>query len=823
MKKKFSKILGVGLTLSLLASLLLTAAPVLADVSAATVDPDDDDISATDVTYTITFQINADIDEGEFIYVKFPSDTDVSSVVTGDVTVTATSGIGSSPGEVDTVVVSVSGQTVTIELDDLSTTIGDPLGRLAWVEVEIGDVDNPDEAGDYTLQVKTTPETTWVESAVYEIAEPSVGGYVSVYNDADVLLATFGGSEALNDCEDAAAGYFDSADYTIEVGPGTYVLQDGDPININGEGLTLISTDGAATTIIEADEANPGIHINADDVTVDGFTVNDGEGDGILINYDTEGVTVQNCIVTDAGWSGIVLSWDSTYEDKVVDSATVTGNLIEECGAGINLLGSAVDCTISDNTITDSSNESLDIHGGSEDYPTHGNTISGNIITGNQTMGIRLKGDSDTYDTFEETVISGNTISENEGDGIQILDSVNDITGLVIMGNTIADNDDDGISLTGAGAWSASCVIVFNNITGNGDDGIDNVGDGIGAIDATLNWWGTTDSDDIDAEFEDDDSNDDWTPFLTAAVDTIFSGYHADANEDDIDGEDECGVKLTNVEDVDGNVADRFKAAKYLANPEEVTPGDSSDTPLVYYEVYVALATETAIEDDEISATLKLYASGLDEDTTEAWAYSTTTDAWSECSDYDYSEYGGYIYITLEDGTTPAIGELTGTTFALVAAEAADLDDPVLQTPGYGDDDVALAPTFAWDAVDDATSYTLELANNPSYADAEVKSSLKHTVYEWDLDLEYSTNYYWRLKAVSADAESDWTEATFTTVAAPVPAPAPTPPVTVTQPAPAPLVIPTPIPPVLLWVIVGIGAALIIAVIILIVRTRRAI
>jgi len=39
--------------------------------------------------------------------------------------------------------------------------------------------------------------------------------------------------------------------------------------------------------------------------------------------------------------------------------------------------------------------------------------------------------------------------------------------------------------------------------------------------------------------------------------------------------------------------------------------------------------------------------------------------------------------------------------------------------------------------------------------------------------------------------------------------------------SPAPVVIPTPIPPVMLWVIVDIGAALINAVIVLIVRTRR--
>ena len=44
MKKKFSKILGVGLTLSLLISLLLTAAPVSADISQPDVILGDEEI-----------------------------------------------------------------------------------------------------------------------------------------------------------------------------------------------------------------------------------------------------------------------------------------------------------------------------------------------------------------------------------------------------------------------------------------------------------------------------------------------------------------------------------------------------------------------------------------------------------------------------------------------------------------------------------------------------------------------------------------------------------------------------------------------------------
>ena len=81
MKKKFSKILGVGLTLSLLVSLLLTAAPVAADISQPMVGVDPDEISDAG-KYTITFSITeelaiAGVGGPDYIEVRFPDDTDV--------------------------------------------------------------------------------------------------------------------------------------------------------------------------------------------------------------------------------------------------------------------------------------------------------------------------------------------------------------------------------------------------------------------------------------------------------------------------------------------------------------------------------------------------------------------------------------------------------------------------------------------------------------------------------------------------------------------------------------------------------------------------
>jgi hypothetical protein len=166
-----------------------------------------------------------------------------------------------------------------------------------------------------------------------------------------------------------------------------------------------------------------------------------------------------------------------------------------------------------------------------------------------------------------------------------------------------------------------------------------------------------------------------------------------------------------------------------------------------------------------------------------------------------------------------------------------------LATPGLNSPnpqevfEVPIRPQFSWTSVGGATAYELQLADNPFFADAWVKKPLTHTVWVWDEDLEYSTTYYWRVKAVKSGrgitpTESNWREGAFTTMSEAAPT-APTAPEIIVQPAPVttvpapapappqPITIPQPIAPVYLWAIIIIGAVLIIALIVLIVRTRR--
>jgi len=181
------------------------------------------------------------------------------------------------------------------------------------------------------------------------------------------------------------------------------------------------------------------------------------------------------------------------------------------------------------------------------------------------------------------------------------------------------------------------------------------------------------------------------------------------------------------------------------------------------------------------------------------------------------------------------------------------LVSPTLQSPTAGADEVIMLPTFSWASVAGATSYELEVAENPFFANSDVKKPLTHTTWTWDDELVNGTTYYWRVRGVKSGKGiltnvGPWTESVFTVnpkaasavsqlpapvvTVQPTPAP-PAPSVTVQPPAatviPAPIVnvpaAPAPAPsavtPGILLAIIIIGAVLLIAVIVLIVRTRR--
>jgi hypothetical protein len=175
-----------------------------------------------------------------------------------------------------------------------------------------------------------------------------------------------------------------------------------------------------------------------------------------------------------------------------------------------------------------------------------------------------------------------------------------------------------------------------------------------------------------------------------------------------------------------------------------------------------------------------------------------------------------------------------------------DIVSPSVGGTGPGGYNAPLNPTFQWTNVPRATGYEFQLAIDPLMEELIIDFSgdkplgnttaYKLTAYT----LDYSTTYYWRVRAVSATSETDWSViVAFTTMAEPTEttstAPPPSTSIVVTQPPATSIVVTQPpattvtmeapvteeISPAYIWAIIIIGAVLVIAVIVLIVRTRR--
>jgi len=118
--------------------------------------------------------------------------------------------------------------------------------------------------------------------------------------------------------------------------------------------------------------------------------------------------------------------------------------------------------------------------------------------------------------------------------------------------------------------------------------------------------------------------------------------------------------------------------------------------------------------------------------------------------------------------------------------------------------------SFSWSPWKEATKYQFDLATDPEFKSLVVTATTTTTGYEYDGTLNYSTNYFWRVKALEVNGQnipSDWS-ATFSMQSEPAPAP----------PAPPPA---EPATPLWVWVIIAIGAILVIVTLILIFKTRR--
>ena len=266
---------------------------------------------------------------------------------------------------------------------------------------------------------------------------------------------------------------------------------------------------------------------------------------GIQIGYGATG-TISNNTVSDNVYSDTNVWWSSGIVVYQSDSVTVSDNTVTHNIVGI-LIQDSDKGTISNNTVTNTTGDQAGIFVTvkTSEFTATENSITGNTITGGW-AGIwssycsgNSYGDNTIsgctgngiyfWDTDSNTV-SGNTVSEihdGAGTGWGIALDGGDTSGTIgsdnntLSGNTVNSND-TGIwigngsdsntvesntiinNLTGvemgtysSGTESTNTSINLNNIHDNTNYGVYN-GTSVG-VDATRNWWGTSDETTIQA------------------------------------------------------------------------------------------------------------------------------------------------------------------------------------------------------------------------------------------------------------------------------------------------------------------------------------
>ena len=290
--------------------------------------------------------------------------------------------------------------------------------------------------------------------------------------------------------------------------------------------------------------------------------------------------------------------------------------------------------------------------------------------------------------------------------------------------------------------------------------------------------------------------------------------------------------------------ASTLAAANYDTNPAGTVAPPGVVTQ--YFDVY----RQGAVLAGADSITIRFY--GIQSTGAQVYAWSAAQSTWVLATGQVIDQFRGAVTVTITTISTPNSANLGGLPFVLVepTPTAVLAAAPIIISPAGGERDVPLTPTFSWTAVAGAAGYYFEFADNANFVAPLVKldgdlGRLITTAYAYVTELPYSTAYYWRVKAVSGTteagnlAQSAWVSGVFITMDEPEePTPpivieeAPTlpdiiieqPDITITSPdivVPLPDVVETPITPSWIYVIIGVGAVLVIALLVLIVRTRR--
>ena len=264
------------------------------------------------------------------------------------------------------------------------------------------------------------------------------------------------------------------------VSPGTYVER----IDFQEKEITVESTDGPASTIIDGNQAGVVVRIVAtagQTPVLRGFTIRNGSNEpffgGGVYAYGGPALIEGNRVTGNVGCNGGGIEADTS-------SATIRQNIVSDnrpgCsggpgGGGILLLGAGT-ANVLNNTIT--GNVTAADGGGISLNGAGSPTISGNVISNNTTEpgrdggGISLGNTSNALIT--NNIIVGNNASR--GGGISWLVPLGD-PGPNVVNNTVADNTAASGSAIFADGFDEATRVTNNVLVGSGSQAVLECGD----------------------------------------------------------------------------------------------------------------------------------------------------------------------------------------------------------------------------------------------------------------------------------------------------------------------------------------------------------
>lgn len=261
------------------------------------------------------------------------------------------------------------------------------------------------------------------------------------------------------------------------------------------------------------------VSILADGVKIDGFTIKNPDGTfGISLVGSYDDIVITNNIVTDVGTNVVTASANSygilVQPGSSADNIEISNNLVDNVEAprtagGIGVIGSTGTGNVTDVVIEGNVVQNITAFKGG---------VSGGAY------GILINHGASSTGVTVAPVIVNNTVSTIDGKWAHGIGLEGDTPGALVEGN-IVDNVigtfngtiTDSASLTLQQNDGADSVTITGNSFTNADYGIINMT--ALAVDASGNWWGTTDSAAVSALMLSLANNIDYSPYLASGAD----------------------------------------------------------------------------------------------------------------------------------------------------------------------------------------------------------------------------------------------------------------------------------------------------------------